>query len=361
MKAKKKSTNLCVIFIPDGDYYWMNEKNLEELSDDYLDKKLKKVPKNKQKPKAKKGGRTTNVLDALSASKDLDFDDFMEHLDKQRAEDDEDDDEEDEEDEEDEVEDDGDDKAANGKHSDGEDIKQEDEEAQAEEDEDAHDNTDQAVKDESDDSDEVGRKRSRSASTNGKKKVPKTNAYSPSNSVATPKLNSPRSSGSPKILTPEEKQHQLWLCRIKLQRTLIQRNQPITPTDPKQFPPPTADELLVARLILHRLVDFPVDVSLLKKTKIHKVLKCILKDEDLEYPQSFQLHEKCEELLAKWQTMIESLKVEKSSRGVRSGHESRLGSQAPDDSEISAIEAEKNGNGSNGTKEIGEDVLVKAS
>lgn len=361
LKARKKSTNLCVIFIPDGDYYWMHEKNLEVLSDDYLDKKLKKLPKTKQKPKAKKGGRTTNVMDALFASQDLDFDDFMEQLDKQRAEEDEEEDEDgEEEDEEEEEEEDDeeedDDKGENGKQSDEEDIKQEDDEPEDKAGEYSHKDNDEAVKDESEDSETVTRhKRSRSSSINGKNKASKSNAYSPSNSAATPRLNSPRSAGSPKVLTAEEKQHQLWLCRIKLQRTLIQRNQPVTPTDPKQFPPPTADELLVARLILHRLVDFPVDVDLLKKTKIHKVLKCILKDEDLEYPQSFQLHEKCEELLAKWQSMIEGLKSEKSSRGPRSGHESRLSSQAPDDSEVSAIDAEKNSNGpkSNGSNGSG--------
>ena len=110
---------------------------------------------------------------------------------------------------------------------------------------------------------------------------------------------------------------------------MIQRNQPVTPKDPKDYPAPTVDELLVARIILHRLADFPVNVELLRETKIHKVLKCILKDEDLEYPDSFRLHEKCEELLLKWNPLIESLKQEKQAK-----LESRLSSQIPEDADM---------------------------
>ena len=51
--------------------------------------------------------------------------------------------------------------------------------------------------------------------------------------------------------------------------------------------PPTADELLTARLILHRLQDFPITAELLRKSKLHKVLRCIIKDQTLKYPESF--------------------------------------------------------------------------
>ena len=91
MKAKKKTTNYCVIFIPDGDFYWMNDKNLEPLSEEKLDKKLEKIPNNK--PKKKAGGRTLQVTDALLATKGLDFDEFMERLDKDRIQGDEDEEE----------------------------------------------------------------------------------------------------------------------------------------------------------------------------------------------------------------------------------------------------------------------------
>jgi len=80
-----------------------------------------------------------------------------------------------------------------------------------------------------------------------------------------------------------------------------------------------------------------------------------LRDKDLEYPDSFKLHEKCEELLAKWNPIIEDLKVEKlkePNQSLNHNHsssttsaltdiknsESRLSSLAPDESEISALE-----------------------
>ncbi|CUM45252.1 uncharacterized protein AC631_02519 [Debaryomyces fabryi] len=341
LKAKKKTTNYCVIFIPDGDFYWMSDKNLEPLSEEKLDKKLEKIP-NKNKPKKKAGGRTLQVTDALLATKGLDFDDFMERLDKDRIQGD----EEDEEVEgyEDEEEYDAD-EISESKKQDGDDEEEKGEGDSLEEDENAL-------------SDRNSRsKRKRSISTNGKRKTLKASNTTPtasSQAEYTNGHNKTKVEGSPK-LTEEEKQHQLWLCRIKLQRSLIQRNQPVTPANPKQFPPPTANELLVARLILHRLVEFPVNLELLKKTKIHKVLKCILRDKDLEYPDSFKLHEKCEELLAKWNSIIEDLKVEKlkePNQSLNHNHsssttsaltdvknsESRLSSLAPDESEVSALE-----------------------
>lgn len=78
LKVKKKTTNFCVIFIPDGDYYWMNEKSLELLTEEKLNKKLGKVPKGRPKPKV--GGKTLHVNDALLASKNLTFDSFMDRL-----------------------------------------------------------------------------------------------------------------------------------------------------------------------------------------------------------------------------------------------------------------------------------------
>ncbi|SGZ47335.1 CIC11C00000003086 [Sungouiella intermedia] len=390
MAAKKKTTNLCVIFIPDGDFNWMNEKLLEVLSPDKLQAKLSKFPKDKLKAKPKKkSGRTTNVAEALLAATNLDFDDFMEELARQNKgfaqQNDEDDDEDEEEDEvedpQDEVDNDEDapsaanpiddndeeqihesnesnvsneshesneshgspssihdggidnamqtDIAKRGRRKDAIAHSTLDEEEIEEEDE-LENGEDQ------DDSDSGVRKRTRnSRTTNGTRK-----RISPGTGNGKAKNGDSQKadarSSSPKPLTEKDRQHQLWLCRIKLQRSLIQRNQPATPRDPKQFPPPTVDELLVARIILHRLADFPVSVDLLRETKIHKVLKCILKDEDLEYPDSFRLHEKCEELLEKWKGMVESLKQEKQAR-----FESRLSSQVPEDSEISGIETKR--------------------
>lgn len=392
MAAKKKTTNLCVIFIPDGDFNWMNEKLLEPLPPDKLHAKLSKMPKEKLKARPKKkSGRTNNVAEALVAATGLAFDDFMDDLARQnkgplRNGDDDDNDEADENDENDEVEDnDNDDndeadevdeadendvdnegvnddadenEEANGKpaptslrgrrrkrrgdiaHStlDEEEAERSDNDAQSSDNNgDNSGDNDASIGDASGDAsadvsaeakngaDESGtRKRTRSDRANGTRKKPHTNG------------DAKERASSPRLLSEKDRKHQLWLCRIKLQRSLIQRNQPVTPKDPKQYPPPTVDELLVARIILHRLADFPVSVELLRETKIHKVLKCILKDMDLEYPDSFRLHEKCEELLDKWKEMIDGLKQEKQAR-----YESRLGSQVPDELEISGLETKR--------------------
>lgn len=351
LKAKKKTTNMCVIFIPDGDFNWMNEKGLEPLTPAKLDSYLLKVPKDKLKNRPKKKtGRTNNVAEAYIAAKGLQFDEFMDEL------------------------------AANNKgvagQNDDEDEDEEDEVVDEAEDAHENDETNHSIENESDvdtkqkplprarrrggmrsssrngngaaqstleeepieeekDTDEESdssrsRKRTRGAASSA---APKKRIVS--NSSTTEEINDSGNgngrSASPKPITEKDRQHQLWLCRIKLQRSLIQRNQPVTPRDPKQFPPPTVDELLVARLILHRLAEFPLNVELLRETKIHKVLKCILKDDDLAYEESFKLHEKCNELLDKWKDMIESLKLEKQAK-----YESRLSSQAPEEADITA-------------------------
>lgn len=383
MAAKKKTTNLCVIFIPDGDFNWMNEKLLEPLSPEKLQAKLSKFPKDKLKAKPKKkAGRTTNVAEALVAATDLDFDDFMEELAVQNKGSAQQNDEEDEEEDPEEIaepdEPEGRDEndhsgvnpPINGNDEDAEESNEsiqveaidsavhadiankrgrrkdaiahstlEEDEIEEEEEE-----SEEANGEDHEDSDNGVRKRTRnSRTTNGSRKRPSPTSNGKSKNGDTQKADA--RSSSPKPLTEKDRQHQLWLCRIKLQRSLIQRNQPATPRDPKQYPPPTVDELLVARIILHRLADFPVSVDLLRETKIHKVLKCILKDEDLEYPDSFRLHEKCEELLEKWKGMVESLKQEKQAR-----FESRLSSQVPEDSDMSGMETKRTLDGDHAEK-----------
>lgn len=343
MRAKKKTTNVCVIFIPDGDYNWMNEKSLESLTPEKLQTRLGKLPKDKLRARAKKkSGRTNNVADALVAANGLDFDNFMEELtrqnkadedieeageagaeeaDAEEGEGEEGEDVEDEDEVEDEIEDDEADEAkAEDAEAEGSPSGDEPSEiADDHIDESSDDkNTRVSTDDEAKENGTPGRKRARNGL--GARKEAKNAHQSHANGDKI---------GALKPASEKDRQHQLWLCRIKLQRSLIQRNQPVTPKDPRDYPAPTVDELLVARIILHRLADFPVTVELLRETKIHKVLKCILKDEDLEYPDSFQLHEKCEELLQKWKALIESLKQEKQAK-----LESRLSSQVPEEPQL---------------------------
>lgn len=386
MKAKKKSTTTCVIFIPDGDFYWMNEKALEPLSQDALRAKISKLPKDKLRNKAKKkSARTNNVADALVAAEDLLFDDFMDSLalykDAINDADEESDEEngvpgeaQDEDDDDDPIDNAGEsdsDNAKNESDSDGKNESQDpaddlpssdkvkprkrgrrrdaiesDDEPDTSNDHNGNEEDEKSTEKsplngsgEDPETDQPSRKSKRGTRSSSPKKDtkrPKRGTNGTTKEVMTAKPIREAGSASPKPMDEKERQHQLWLCRIKLQRSLIQRNQPVTPKDPRDFPPPTVDELLVARIILHRLADFPVSMELLRDTKIHKVLKCILKDSDLEYPDSFRLHEKCEELLDKWAELIENLKQEKQ---LKDG--SRIGSQAPEDSEVSGMETKK--------------------
>ncbi|OBA21266.1 hypothetical protein METBIDRAFT_69644 [Metschnikowia bicuspidata var. bicuspidata NRRL YB-4993] len=330
LKAKKKTTNTCVIFIPDGDFNWMNEKSLEVLSPEKLRAKIDKIPKDKLKTKAKKkSARTSNVVEALVAASGLQFDAFMADLASAKA-----------------ALDDGPDGADDGGRVSEEalpdaDVLAEDaDNSEGQKDETALDGHENGAHDDGahddgaheDDANNDGAPKD-GASKDGPHKdgLPAARDKAAVSEQPAPK----KRAGSPrtKAMSESDRQHQLWLCRIKLQRSLIQRNQPVTPKDPKSFPPPSVDELLMARIILQKLADFPVTVDLLRDTKIHKVLKCIVKDGDLEYPDSFRLHEKCTELLEKWLCLIEGIKLGKAVKT-----ESRVGSSAPEDSEISAIE-----------------------
>lgn len=316
MRAKKKTTNTCVIFIPDGDFNWMNEKSLEALTPEKLKSKISKLPKDKLKPKPRKNGtRTSNVGDALVAADGLDFDEFMEELadGKDAAND---------EDEEDEIED------------EPMDVDSEQEKdtkvskrntSMLSEDEDENDAEEEAAGANkitkgtgkhglTKSIDGSTAKRPKRETNGNKRSAGSLDADNGPETNGKHKSKKENGSASPKAMSEKDRQHHFWLCRVKLQRSLIQRNQSATPKDPKQFPPPTVDELSFARLILNRLDLYPVNVELLRETKIHKVLRCILKDEDLAYPDSFRLHEKCEELLKKWKEPIDQLKNEKQSK-----------------------------------------------
>lgn len=349
LRAKKKTTNFCVIFIPDGDFYWMNEKSLDILTEEALDKKLDKIPAKYVRKKGN-GGRTLHVNDALLAAKGLDFDEFMEQLDKDRGgneEEEEEEEEDDEEEEEEEVQEETfvEDESKQTNEDDDTNNKEEDENNKISKEESNGEELEE--EDEEEEEEATSRqarnlKRSRRLTPVPSKrtKVKSDQPSTPTNG-SSPRPKKKEVTSSPKVTTNEERQHQLWLCRIKLQRTLIQRNQPVTPTDPKKFPPPTADELLVARLILHRLADFPMTVDFLRSTKIHKVLKCILRNRDLEYSDSFKLHEKCDELLSKWSEEIDKLRIEKLNETKR---DEKVKADESETSGIDSIIPLKNGN-----------------
>lgn len=344
---KKKTANLCVIFIPDGDYYWMNEKNLEFLDEEKLDAKISKISKAnvlkyKEKLKSKSNHRNSSINDAFLATKGLEFDDFMDQLSARLNK-----------------------VARNVEVNEEEDKPVEEEEEEEEEEADAEVEEEESVEDDTKDQNgdaveeenQSSKRESRLSTRNGKKSNNSANdshldesnlsikedvTFEESSEIILNgkngidkqsddevtrkrhnteegehnstlsqrskrfKTESPgpvsKVNNHKKELTEEERLQQLWLCRIKLQKSLIQRD-----NDEK----PNADELSTSRLILKKLVDFKINLELLKTTKIHKVLKCIIKDKSLEFPESFKLHDQCQELLTKWAGLIEEIKLEK--------------------------------------------------
>lgn len=367
-RAKKKGTPYCVIFIPDGDFYWSTEKGLKEFKLENSAKDLKKLdPKTISRLKDVKylRKRLTSIPkkqasfpEAIAASENLAFDDFITIFQEEgdEAEEEKEEDEDEEVEEEDEVEelDETVKKAAPLKSRNRSETKG------------RRSSRTQDIEDEGEDGDvedqyqeEIPKNKKKrgsvvQASTNGKKRklTDSTAKKEPeAESNKKPRLEnssdedtanaagaaaaSIKSGKAP--VNDEEKQHQLYLCRIKLQRTLIQRDIEKTP--------PTADELLLVRLILYRLVNFPVDKELLKKTKLYKVMRYILKNPDLEYSDSFKLHELCKEILEKWDPYIQQILYEKEqSNEKNTNSNSRLlsvkngGSGFNDDSEVSGIE-----------------------
>ncbi|ABN66697.2 Vesicle coat complex AP-3 [Scheffersomyces stipitis CBS 6054] len=353
MKHKKKSTDYCVMFIPDGDFYWMSDKSLEILTPEKLAKALKDVPDDVKKnvKNKKKSGKQSNIKEAIAATDGLDFDTFIGNVFKQDNDFEDDDDDEEEEEEE---EDDENIKDVAGVENDAaeeEDVHETVEEPSTEDGEEL-DAEEPEKAEKASSAPETRRKRGRNGTVKQESAEPPSKRKRPSTPVQKKESNGKDlkvKAETPKPISDEEKQHQLWLCRIKLQRSLIQRNQPTTPKDTTGLKPPTADELSVARLILYRLIDFPISVELLRKTKIHKVLKCILRDESLAYPDSFKLHERCHELLTKWNSVIQDLKSEKSTKdysntsspsvsSFKNGDKIKLSQLTQDDSEVSGIE-----------------------
>ncbi|KHC47667.1 putative protein of unknown function [Candida albicans P60002] len=371
LEAKKRNnkTPYCVIFIPDGDYYWMSEKGLTELTEEKLSKALKDVPLDiKKKMKNLKGkipGKQSSYKQAIAATDGLDYDtfrDFLIEINGVEEEDDDDKEEEEEVEEEQEEEPEEELEEPEEPESKPKPIKKEkiivrSKSNKREYDDEAEDGD---VEESYEDEDSVqlkkqsrnGGRRSRSSSvstkntlttaTNGRKKRRLTGDNSSntktsekstdSNIIPIPSIKKIKSETSDDdnqshkssiasvasnnhnnkpTVSDKEKNHQLWLCRVKLQKTLIQRNQATTPKDTTGLKPPTADELSTARLILHRLQDFPITAELLRKSKLHKVLRCIIKDPTLKYPESFKLHDRCQEVLDVWKEPIEQLKLEK--------------------------------------------------
>ncbi|KAG7665586.1 uncharacterized protein J8A68_000792 [[Candida] subhashii] len=375
LKVKKKGTDYCVMFIPDGDFYWVTDKSLELLTQEKLDKSLKDIPEDIKKQakelKGKKRGKSSNIKEAIAAADGLDFETFIRAFNEDVEDEEEDDEEEEVEEDEEDVEEEIETKPVVNKSKSvkveskkqpeskkpRKEVKKEVTKDNLEEDEPEIDisegvrttrngktrvsipkkpvatrngknNKRKAPIDEEQEVEEIIKPSTKKQRTPSKPESdkksdedePNHDENQDSSNITSKSNNSSKSTATTTSseASKDEKSQQLWLCRVKLQRSLIQRNQPTTPKDTTNLKPPTADELSVARLILYRLGDFPVNTSLLKETKIHKVLKCILRDPALEYPDSFKLHERCEELLNKWDPIIQSLKIEKS--GNNSSH-----------------------------------------
>lgn len=139
-----------------------------------------------------------------------------------------------------------------------------------------------------------------------------------------------------------------WRFRYLLQKGLIQRKSEVTEEDLQN-----ADKVFKELEEFNQTTGF--SVAMLKHTKLHKVLREILKKE--KYGQSpYNFHEKCKALLESWSLFIEELKKEKHHSGSESNNENSSvnGHHHRDLSDVSDLTA-------NGTtkekKEIGDTKL----
>ncbi|KAI3404207.2 hypothetical protein KGF56_002968 [Candida oxycetoniae] len=451
LRVQKKSTPYCVIFIPDGDFYWMSDKSIKSLSEQQVKKELEGVDSGlKERMKSLKHLRErrfmkrraqTSAAEAFAAADGLVFDSFIEVF--RDSGDEEDEDEEDDGDEgeeeqqqqqqqeEDEVE------HVQGKGKQPSTFKKNkmkikkplsfatkeiEDEGEYGDVEDGYDSTAaaaavvaatatasrQARRDaRSNNITKTEKKKSsassapeplsRSTTTNGKKRagdddeiaatlsdkpVKKMKAESSSEEESTSATMATSTTASAanatgagaeissssikgnkqqqqqQSVSENEKYQQLYLCRCKLQRSLIQRTSSNGSKEgdkngDKKADEPTRDELSVARLILYRLSEFPMTKELLRKTKIHKVLKCIIRDPKLEYPESFKLHDRSIELLDKWADFITEIQNEKHAVSEKTASIPKNGNQSSgthlvakngvynnqnDESEVSGIE-----------------------
>lgn len=102
-------------------------------------------------------------------------------------------------------------------------------------------------------------------------------------------------------MSTDKLKHKVHDFRYRLQKGLIQRDD--TPTD---------DELKACSDVLKELETFSphITLELLKYSKLHKVLRAILKIPSLK-ESTYKFHERAENLLIEWENMILSIKNEK--------------------------------------------------
>jgi hypothetical protein len=121
--------------------------------------------------------------------------------------------------------------------------------------------------------------------------------------------------------TEEQKTSKVQTFRAKLQRGLLQRKDE-----------PTEEELKICSGVLKELEDFSplITTELLKVSKLHKVLRAILKVDSLRNPYNFQFHERAGNLIVAWSDFIHEIKLEKDGERLRTEtpNSSVLGSNA---------------------------------
>ncbi|KAI5963046.1 uncharacterized protein KGF55_002838 [Candida pseudojiufengensis] len=366
-KSKKKNTPYCVIFIPDGDFYWATEKGLKKFKDGppptTTNTSSKKSNKNNKvnnnsnnledfkdlkflKKRLRPKTSNADISEANVAAENLNFDEFIKIF--QSGDDDNELD------------------AVNEPPAGEAPVEEENNEEEEKGEEDG--NEQDGENDENDDKEEDTKLTSRA--TRSRRQSPSKTTTSTKATPTQSKRKSPTNiekiSKKPKLeeiesksvdeetaqpaTKEEDKYQQLYFCRIKLQRSLIQRTSP-TDSSTKKESSPTADELSMARLILHRLTNFPVTKELLKSTKIHKVLKAIIKDPTLELPESFKLHERSREILQSWDPIIRDLLSEKGDSNDSNGQENNNNGKTEKNSKLLSI---KNNNGANGANDESE-------
>ncbi|KAI0462588.1 hypothetical protein LJB42_004082 [Komagataella kurtzmanii] len=308
LDAKPKGRALVLVkFLADSSFYWQGPGTLEPLSKNLIDSSLKTK---KIKTKKQLAAAYERALEEPTIDEEVAIDE--------------------------------EDEGHDGKSEDIDEDEEEDETGYSSEE------LEDGNKDESDDTEE-NKKPARLASKQSKKKQAGKSKTS-KNKVARGRV---KATGIAKVVsspeseyTYEKKHNAMRFFRANLQKSLLSRSEP-----------PAYEDLKRSNNTLEKLEKFnevtDVSVDLLRSSKLHKVLKAILKVPELERPDDFKFHTRSQAVLNSWGPYLEELKQERITQ-------STVPSKSEDESKGTDIEPNGEGkieaNGENGKKANGEDM-----
>ncbi|ODV97194.1 hypothetical protein PACTADRAFT_48944 [Pachysolen tannophilus NRRL Y-2460] len=306
-KPTRDSKNFYPVFFlgSEPSYYWNRYDSLSPLDVEECEKSLKKAKTGLKRALKHATDISPNFLSAIPPiNDDTAVDGDQEDLKEEQNEDDEEgeNDEEGEGEGEGDVEDDADGDEVGDEESDDEDVKTKRKSSKRKP---STQSTSRDLKDLKDSKD--SRKRKPEPKNDdvelSKKSIKKSRTSTPSiTENKSDKNSNGNGSKPPENWTDDEKQKNFWFIRTRLQKGLISSKIP-----------PAYDDYQYNSKILNKLEELSsiVDLKVLKGTKLHKVLKAILKIPDLERKDDFKFHERAGKILNEWEPLLHQIRSEK--------------------------------------------------